>query len=326
VYVTPDQKAATVAKFLYQGYISIFGAPAKLLSDRGANFTSNIISELCKMLGVAKVQTTAYHAQTNGQVERMHQTIMRMLGKLNEDKKADWPSHLSEVMQAYNSTRSAVTGYSPHYLMFGRKARTTVDFLFPTIRNADRFRKVDEYVVTVRDRLREAYKEAQAQSTLEAARQKRYYDRGVGTVELKPGDLVLVKADAYQGKRKIKNRWNGQEHEVLHQVATGVPSYVVKDGQDRQQTIHRNRLLLLATTEERGLPLGIDVNTIQAKCTSITPIETTPLGSEVDDEPQEVNGRSLTLGLTSENPLGWIDGKRRHLPWTRTGVSQKENG
>ena len=36
-----------------------------------------------------------------------------------QDKKADWPSHLAEIAHAYNATQSAVTGYSPHYLMFG---------------------------------------------------------------------------------------------------------------------------------------------------------------------------------------------------------------
>ena len=51
-YVTPDQTAKTVAKFLYGGYISIFGALARLLSDRGASFTSSIIEELCKILGI----------------------------------------------------------------------------------------------------------------------------------------------------------------------------------------------------------------------------------------------------------------------------------
>ena len=52
VYVTPDQTVKTVAKFLYGGYISIFGAPARLLSDRGTSFTSSIIEELCKILGI----------------------------------------------------------------------------------------------------------------------------------------------------------------------------------------------------------------------------------------------------------------------------------
>ena len=51
-YVTPNQTAKTITKFLYGGYISIFGAPARLLSDRGTSFTSNIIEELCKILGV----------------------------------------------------------------------------------------------------------------------------------------------------------------------------------------------------------------------------------------------------------------------------------
>ena len=51
-YVTPDQTAKTIAKFLYGGYISIFGAPARLLSDRGTSFTSSIIEELCKILGI----------------------------------------------------------------------------------------------------------------------------------------------------------------------------------------------------------------------------------------------------------------------------------
>ena len=62
-YVTPDQTAKTVAKFLYQGYISIFGALARLLSDCSANFMSNIISEMCKLLSVKKLRTTPYHPQ-----------------------------------------------------------------------------------------------------------------------------------------------------------------------------------------------------------------------------------------------------------------------
>ena len=51
-YVTPDQTAKTLAKILYGGYISISGAQTRLLSDRGASFTSNVIEELCKILGI----------------------------------------------------------------------------------------------------------------------------------------------------------------------------------------------------------------------------------------------------------------------------------
>ena len=103
-YVTPNQTVKSIAKFLYGGYISIFGAPARLLSDRGTSFTSSIIEELCKILGIQQLWTMPYHPQTNGLVERSHQMIMHMIGKLGEDKKANWPSHLAEIAHAYNAT------------------------------------------------------------------------------------------------------------------------------------------------------------------------------------------------------------------------------
>ena len=80
---------------------------------------SSVIEEMCKILGIEKLWTMPYHLQTNGLVERLHQTIMQMIGKLGEDKKTNWPSHLAEIVHAYNATHSAVTGYSLHYLMFG---------------------------------------------------------------------------------------------------------------------------------------------------------------------------------------------------------------
>ena len=103
-YVTPDQTAKTITKFLCGGYIPIFGALARLLSDRGTSFTSSIIEELCKILGIPQLQTMPYNPQTNGLVERSHQMIMCMIGKLGEDKRANWPSHLAEIVHAYNAT------------------------------------------------------------------------------------------------------------------------------------------------------------------------------------------------------------------------------
>ena len=70
-------------------------------------------------------------------------------------------------------------------------------------------------------------REAQTQSTTEAHQQKQYYDRKVGTVNLKPGNLVLVKVDAWKGKKKIKDRWDEETWEVSWQIVTDVPSYKV---------------------------------------------------------------------------------------------------
>ena len=48
-------------------------------------------------------------------------------------------------------------------------------------------------------------------------------------MELKPDDLVLVKTDAFKGKVKIKDRWEDETCEVVHQITTDVPSYEVMD-------------------------------------------------------------------------------------------------
>ena len=137
VYVTSHQTAKTITKFLYQGYMLIVGTPARLLSNCGANFKSSITGKICKLLSVKKLQTMPYHPQTNWLVERSHQTIMQKIGKLGEDEKANWPSHLVEIVHAHNTTQSTVTGYSQHYLMFVCQPRLPVNFYFPTLRSTE---------------------------------------------------------------------------------------------------------------------------------------------------------------------------------------------
>ena len=117
-YVTKDLKALTPAKTLYEGFISIFGAPKGILTDQGKAFTSEVVEQLCSQFWISQSTTTAYHPQGNGQVEQAHQTLGRIIGKLEGEYKGQWPGHLSKLSHAYNSFRSTVTGYSPHFLMF----------------------------------------------------------------------------------------------------------------------------------------------------------------------------------------------------------------
>ena len=166
--VTKDQMAKTVANVFYEHFIAVFGVSAKLLSDRGANFTSTLVEELCSTFGIQKCRTTAYHAQCNGQVERFHQTLFRMIGKLSCDKKAQWEQHLPELLQAYNSTQSAVTCYSPHYLMFGRHPCLPVDFYFPMVSACEHSRCMPAYVAEVQRCFKEAYTEAHLQTNCKA--------------------------------------------------------------------------------------------------------------------------------------------------------------
>ena len=128
-----------------------------------------------------------------------------------------------------------------------------------------------EYVDTVHDQLRAALWEAQAQSMAEAQWQKQYYDWKIGTVDLKCGDLVLVKADAFKGKGKIWDRWEDEACEVVHQIVTDVPSYKVTDQCRQSCILHQNQLLLIVP--EVGIPLHVGVHHAWDRCTSPTSVK-----------------------------------------------------
>ena len=138
-------------------------------------------------------------------------------------------------------------------------------------------------------------------------------------MNLKPGNLVLVKADAFKGKRKIRDRWEEETCELVHQIVTYVPSYKVTDHCRWSHILHENQLLLIAS--EVGIPLCIGVCHAWDKCTSPTPCKPTSKGSEDMMMPQENSGWAVTQCSANKTSLGWIHGKLHLLLWTSTRVS-----
>ena len=204
-YVVKDQTAHTTTETLRNGYFRLFGVPAYLVSDQGKAFTGHIITHLCDLYGMQKLRTLPYHAQTNGQVERMNQMIIHMIGKLQEEKKACWSEHLLELLLAYSATRSTVTKYSPYYLLFGRRSRIPVDYLFPTLRDLPHQTKMEVSVAAMQKRLKEAFAVDRCLTSEEAAKQHRYYDHKARAVALQPGDVVMVHTAGFVGKWKVKD-------------------------------------------------------------------------------------------------------------------------
>ena len=268
-YVVKDQTAHTAAETLRIGYFGLFGAPAYLVSDQGKAFTGHIITHLCELYGVQKLRTSPYHTQTNGQVERMNQTIICMISKLEEDRKACWSEHLPELLMAYNATHSTVTGYSPYYLLFCRRPRIPVDYLFPTLRDSPHQTKMEVSVAAMQKRLKEAFTVARHLTSEEVARQCRYYDRKAGAVALQPGDVVMVRINGFVGKRKVKDRWEDRGFIVESQLEDW-PVYKVKcptsDARQKPkyQILHRNCLLLVTDEDASSIP-----GQAQAKVTPI---------------------------------------------------------
>ena len=88
--------AESCARAFISTWVSRFGVPALLTSDRGAQFTSSIWLEVCSVLGISHIQTTSFHPQSNGMIERFQRSLKcalraRMAG-------SDWVSHLPLVM------------------------------------------------------------------------------------------------------------------------------------------------------------------------------------------------------------------------------------
>ena len=75
------------------------------------------------------------------------------------------------------------------------------------IRGMKKHQCVHHYIAELHEWLGEAFKEVQVQSTSEAERQKWYYDRKANGISEEPGDLVLAKANAHKGKRKMEDWW-----------------------------------------------------------------------------------------------------------------------
>ena len=124
-----------------------------------------------------------------------------MIGKLEEDKKACWSEHLLELLLAYNATRSTVTRYSPYYLLFGRRSRIPVDYLFPTLHDLPHQTKIEVSAAAMQKRLKEAFALARHLTSEEAAKQCRYYDHKTGAVALQPWNIVMVCTNGFVGKR-----------------------------------------------------------------------------------------------------------------------------
>jgi len=133
VFPTPDQKAIRIAKLLAEEIVPFFGVPEALLSDRGTNLLSHLVLDLCSLLGIQKLNTTAYHPQCDGMTERFNRTLKAMLRKRAAQFGSEWDKYLSGALWAYRNTPHDATGEKPSFLLFGVDLRSPTEAaLLPT--------------------------------------------------------------------------------------------------------------------------------------------------------------------------------------------------
>jgi len=156
-FPAPNKEAATVARILVEQVICRLGVPLAIISDRGKEVDGRLMSEICKLLGVDKLRTTAYKPSSNAAVERFHRTMNSMLGRMVEENQRDWDTMLPYVMAAYRSSRHEATQYTPNYLMLGREVRAPVDIVYGCPPTPDAPTNYDDYAEELEERLKRAY-------------------------------------------------------------------------------------------------------------------------------------------------------------------------
>ena len=163
--------------------------------------------------------------------------------------KQHWQGFVSTLVHAYNCMKSAATGFSPHYPMFGRHPQLPIDIEFG-VRTPDIVAVFTEnYIQKLQIRLKWAFKEALEVIEKQKTKYRSHYDKKVCCTKLEPGDLVLVRQKAFLEKHKIQDRW-----EVLAQIRPVALIFkVARDGEAKSRTLRRNMLLPLLQRVESDL-------------------------------------------------------------------------
>lgn len=120
-----SQEATVIADVLFREIIAHYSAPRTIVSDRGQNYMSKLVSALCELLQVKRHYTSAYHPQTNATCEWMNSFKIQSL-KMHCENQTDWPKYIGPIMMAYRLTKSTESlQISPFRYLYGQKMRST---------------------------------------------------------------------------------------------------------------------------------------------------------------------------------------------------------
>jgi hypothetical protein len=228
----PRQDTPTVARALVTEVFSRLGCPQILSSDKGSNFMSELFQEMCKLLKVRRINSTAFNPQMQGKFEKFHLGLNQTMSHYVNKYGSDWYEFVSYALMAHRVTPHSVTRYSPFYLLHGQQMRLPMEDVLTTVRFVRREVKdhqnpVQDHLDTLAERLEGAYRVVKGNNRMGRERQKEQYDRGTKLVTFQPGEIVYLR-EMTKGKRgcpKIRLRWKGP-YEVLRRLSDF--NYLVK--------------------------------------------------------------------------------------------------
>ena len=183
---------ATTERMTVEGLARLFGdnmwklhgLPESVISDRGLQFAAGIMRELNKMLGIETKLSTAYHLETDRQIERTNQELEQYLRMYVNHRQNNWAEWLATAEFAFNNKVHTVTKMSLFQVNYGREPRMGFD-----IRKKGKNEKIEEFVKEMKER----HEEARAVLVKSQEEMKRQVDRNRKEAEeYRVGDKVLI--------------------------------------------------------------------------------------------------------------------------------------
>ena len=191
LYPMKDQTAISVAKCLFEQYITEHGCPQKFHSDRGAVFDSHVFKYLCAHMEIETSMTSSYHPQGNSVVERYHRVLKSQMAKRLQGLGNEWDTILLQVQFSHNSSVHSSTGYSPFFLMHGREPILPSTVLFGARNVYSSTNTPHAYVDNLQDRLRKAFSETTERVRQSHEKQANYYNQKARFSPYREGDIVM---------------------------------------------------------------------------------------------------------------------------------------
>ena len=227
--------ANTLLKFFTQ-----VGLPKEIQSDRGSNFTSDLFKNVLKELDITQTLSTAYHPESQGALERFHQTIKAMLRKFCNSSISDWDDGLPLMLFAIRESVQESLGYSPFELLYGRQVRGPLKVLKNQwYQETPEYPKqtVNQYIDNLKQKLKTVRSIALENLRKSQTKMKLKYDQKVKVREFKAGDEVLLYlpipgaplSHKFQGPYIVSHRLNKLNYVVF-----------TPDRRKQQQLVHIN--------------------------------------------------------------------------------------
>ena len=230
-----DKQAKTIAKAIFEHHILIYGPMKTFISDMGTEYKNAILTELCDLLKINRLTSTAHHHQTLGTVERSHRTFNEYVRSYISIDKNDWDEWLKYFTYCFNTTPSTVHNYCPYELIFAKLPNSFTQF-----NEVDRISplyNVDNYAKEVKFRLEVANKRAQLLLNKHKQNQKLVYDRNSIDISLKAGDLVLLKNET---GHKLEQQYKGPF--TIKKILLRNNVQKIDNRTNKEQIVHKNRL------------------------------------------------------------------------------------